>query len=233
MGLRLTWAAFAAVSATLAAGGANAVVLVNQPHSPTTPQATETSIEVDFQSTGGAGDAAFTIDGYRTLDGFVGGASNGEDDFSLTLNGVLLLKGTFNLGGGGQNIVFQAPGDAAFTALTPNAPFGTGGKEGVTTSLNLAAGANALVFSYHAVTGAGFLGFQGFADEAWGIEDLVVDGAGEAAPPLPSPPPPPPIQPGPNGGTPGVPEPQVWTLMILGFGSVGAMVRRRRPIFGA
>ena len=36
---------------------------------------------------------------------------------------------------------------------------------------------------------------------------------------------------GPNGnGVVGVPEPAAWTLMILGFGGVGAMLRRRRNV---
>jgi len=46
------------------------------------------------------------------------------------------------------------------------------------------------------------------------------DGEGLDSPP-PSPPPPPP----PVGG---IPEPGTWALMILGFGAVGAMMRRRR-----
>jgi hypothetical protein len=31
-----------------------------------------------------------------------------------------------------------------------------------------------------------------------------------------------------NGGTPGIPEPATWAMMILGFGGVGALMRRRR-----
>jgi len=36
------------------------------------------------------------------------------------------------------------------------------------------------------------------------------------------------IPPGPGGGDNGVPEPSAWALLILGFGGVGAMLRRRR-----
>ena len=49
---------------------------------------------------------------------------------------------------------------------------------------------------------------------------LLLDNITIAA--LPPPPPPPP--PG------GVPEPATWTMMLLGFGAMGAMVRRRRRI---
>jgi len=35
---------------------------------------------------------------------------------------------------------------------------------------------------------------------------------------------------GPVGATPGVPEPATWGMMILGFGGVGALMRRRRPV---
>lgn len=36
-----------------------------------------------------------------------------------------------------------------------------------------------------------------------------------------------------GGGTGGVPEPASWALMILGFGGVGAVVRRRRAVVAA
>jgi len=44
----------------------------------------------------------------------------------------------------------------------------------------------------------------------------------------PSAPATPPAPPLPGGGVGAVPEPGVWALMILGFGAVGAMLRRRR-----
>lgn len=50
----------------------------------------------------------------------------------------------------------------------------------------------------------------------------VVFGPGGGGPGSPPPPPPP-----------GVPEPQSWALMILGFGAIGALWRRRRTIVAA
>ncbi len=38
--------------------------------------------------------------------------------------------------------------------------------------------------------------------------------------------------PGGGGGQGGVPEPATWAMMIMGFGGVGAMMRRRRTVFG-
>jgi hypothetical protein len=35
-----------------------------------------------------------------------------------------------------------------------------------------------------------------------------------------------------GGGQGGVPEPATWALMIMGFGGVGALMRRRRSVFG-
>jgi hypothetical protein len=35
-----------------------------------------------------------------------------------------------------------------------------------------------------------------------------------------------------GGGQGGVPEPATWAMMIIGFGGVGAMIRRRRTVFG-
>lgn len=216
----------------LAAGAAQATVLVNLPHDPTTKQATETSIEVDFNSTGGAGDIAFTLDGYGSLDGNVSSGLNGEDDFTLTLNGVVVIKGAFNMGGGGADQVFTAPDGATFVSHTPPPPaFGTGGKVDVAAALNLASGANVLVFAYNSHQGAGFIGPQGIGDEGWGLQDLIVNGAGEAAPPLPGEQPPPPILPGPDGG--GVPEPAAWALMLLGFGGIGGALRSRRRAVAA
>jgi hypothetical protein len=51
---------------------------------------------------------------------------------------------------------------------------------------------------------------------------IVIGGGGGG--PNPPPPPPPP---------PGVPEPQNWALMILGFGTIGTVWRRRRTIIAA
>jgi hypothetical protein len=49
---------------------------------------------------------------------------------------------------------------------------------------------------------------QGFTDEAWGVDNLLITDN--------------------LGSVPGVPEPSAWALFILGFGVVGAGLRARR-----
>jgi hypothetical protein len=53
---------------------------------------------------------------------------------------------------------------------------------------------------------------QGFSDESWGVDNLLITDNSR-------------IDPGP-----GVPEPSSWALMILGFGTAGAMLRRRERV---
>lgn len=74
-----------------------------------------------------------------------------------------------------------------------------GGIADVSIPLRLAAGPNTLRFRY-----AG--NAQGRGDEAWGIDRLTVSGGGAGA----------------------VPEPASWTMLITGFGLVGAALRSRR-----
>lgn len=54
---------------------------------------------------------------------------------------------------------------------------------------------------------------QHFTDEAWGVDNLLITDNSVV------------VDPGP-----GVPEPSAWALMILGFGTAGAMLRRRERV---
>jgi hypothetical protein len=189
-------AAALACGAVLGAAQANAAVLFDFPHvSPVEPSPGFLDT-VEFQSAGGAGEADFTIDGFRTLDG----ANNCcTDTFTLSLNGVAILSGAWDLGGGGDNVVFFAPVGATFAPSTPG--FGKGGQVIVTTPLTLAAGANSLRFAFDGAD-------QGLDDESWAVQDVLVTGPAVTA------------------GA--VPEPTSWALMLAGFLGLGGALRSRR-----
>jgi hypothetical protein len=172
---------------------------------PTGEMATNTSTSATFNAGAGAGLASFTIDGFASLDG----QNFYEDDFTLSLNGAAILSGTFNLGGGGGNVVFFAPVDSSVANISGNGADVTfaGGQVLVSTPLTLLAGANTLTFAYTSLDGPDHAGFQGTGDEGWGLENVQVTGLAA-----------------------GVPEPATWGLMLVGFGGMGALLRRQRRL---
>ena len=202
MRLRMTLAATVAAIATLAAAGAQAGTLYSFA-GPTGELPTDVSITKSFSGAAGAAQVAFTLDGYASLDG----QNFYEDDFTLSLNSSPILSGTFNLGGGGANVVFFAPVGASVNNISGNGMAVTfaGGKVLISTPLNLLAGLNSLTFNYTALPRYAHAGFQGTGDEGWGLRDIVVTQA--------------------SGG---VPEPASWALMLTGFGALGAVLRRNR-----
>jgi hypothetical protein len=192
-----------AVAALSGAAAAQAGTLYSLPGA-TGEMATNASTSATFNAGGGAGLASFTIDGFASLDG----QNFYEDDFTLSLNGDAILSGTFNLGGGGNDVVFFAPGGATIDNISGNGTAVTwaGGQVLVTTPLALLDGSNTLTFAY-ASLGPDHAGFQGTGDEGWGIENIQVSGLAA-----------------------GVPEPAAWGLMLVGFGGLGAMMRRQRRL---
>ena len=202
MRLRMTLAAAVAAIATVAAAGAQAGTLYSFA-GPTGELPTDVSITKSFSGAAGAAQVAFTLDGYASLDG----QNFYEDDFTLSLNSTPILSGTFNLGGGGANVVFFAPVGASVNNISGNGMAVTfaGGKVLISTPLNLLAGLNSLTFNYTALPRYAHAGFQGTGDEGWGLRDIVVTQA--------------------SGG---VPEPASWALMLTGFGALGAVLRRNR-----
>jgi hypothetical protein len=202
----LAGVAFAAVSLTAVAAQAGVVLLNSSPGE----LSTEAAPVVDtFHATGGAGTVSLIVDGYGSLDG----QNFYEDDFTLSLNGVTTLTGTFNLGGGGASIVYSAP--AGTTANNLSDPLGlgqvtfAGGQEALVAPVTLNAGTNVLSFVYSSLAAPNHAGFQGVGDEGWGVHDVQVSGA--------------------------IPEPSTWAMMLVGFGGLGAVLRsaRRRNLQAA
>jgi hypothetical protein len=175
---------------------------------PSAPQATDTSISLSFNSSAPTTALSFTLDGYASLDG----QNFYEDDFTLKLNGTQIFSGTFNLGGGSdtsQTITFTSvPGVTLGNPTNNGLGVGfAGGKETFDfSSLALNGGLNTLEFHYSSLPGPSHAGFQGLADEGWGVEQVNVSA---------------------------VPEPSTWAMMILGFAGVGFMAYRRRNTQGA
>jgi hypothetical protein len=170
--------------------------------------ATDSSADVSFTSpTAGLSNLSFVLEGLRSLDG----QNMFEDDFTLSLNGSAILSGTFNLGGGGNDVVFFAPSGASINNVSGNGTAVTwsGGQVNIATPLTLAAGVNTLTFGYTSLGGLD-AGFQGTGDESWSTRDILISapGLGDLA------------------GD--IPEPLSWALMVMGFAGMGAALRRQR-----
>jgi len=208
MTLRMKLAASVVAIATLTAAGAQASTLFSAP-GVDTQQVTNTDYSVAFNAIAGAANLSFVLDGYASLDG----QNWYEDDFTLSLNNVAILSGTFNLGGGGNDVVFFQPTGSTIDNVSGNGTDVTwaGGHVNITSPLNLIAGLNTLTFGYTALN-QDHAGWQDWGDEHWGVSDITVTRAD--------------IQPDIGGGA--VPEPATWGLMLVGFASLGSMLRRAR-----
>ena len=141
----------------------------------------------------------FNLDGFTSLDG----VNSYEDDFDLSLNGNSLLSLSYDLGGGGLNVIFSNPNGATVTGGT--AGWFSGGQLQIALPVALLSGANNFVFSYTS-PGPANGGGQGTGDEAWGVSGVVLTADQISA----------------------VPEASTWTMMIAGFGVAGMGLRARR-----
>jgi hypothetical protein len=209
MQLRLKLAAATAAIMTLTAAGAQAATLYQGPSS-MPERAVDNGFDVTFNAPAGAAQLSFVLDGYASLDG----QNWYEDDFSLSLNGAQIILATFNLGGGGPDVIYSAPVGAAFDNTSGNGTAVTwaGGHVTIASPLTLAAGANTLTFNYHALT-SDHAGWQDMGDEGWGAHDILVTNRA--------------VSQDIRGG---VPEPSMWLLSIVGFGLMGSMLRRQRAM---
>lgn len=158
--------------------------------------ATPNSLSASFESGAGAGGVSLQLQGYATLDG----DNFWIDVFTLTLDGQLLLRGTWDLGGGGVDRVLANPADAVWSKSSAQQTLD------VELNLTLAAGPHQLVLAYDSPAefeGSSRAGFQGLGDEGWGLNRLTVTGVSP------------------------VPEPAMSALWLAGLAGLG-MLRRRR-----
>jgi len=87
-----------------------------------------------------------------------------------------ILKGTWDLGGGGTSQVFFAPTGATISAASNG--FGKGGVLQIIAPISLAQGENAIRLAFSSAVP------QGLDDEGWDLRDLTVTGS--AATPEPA-----------------------------------------------
>jgi hypothetical protein len=185
--MQKNWFKLAVVAAVLAfTGAAQAAVIHNDGFTDGT--ATNNGV-VDYRSAGSfsvdltvdhAQSSAITFDffGSRSVDG-----DNGwQDNYFFALNGTTLFEGTFDLGGGGNNVVFTNSG-LAYTPLS----FGSwgGGTVSVSGNVSLLAGLNTFTFGFTS-PGPNNGGGQNLGDEGWGVNAFNVETETTAAVPLPA-----------------------------------------------
>lgn len=160
-------------------------------------KATSQNITWDFISGGGSSALAFELAGYASLDGY---KNHDTDIFHLSLNGIEIFTGSFNLGGGGVNKILFNPNGATANTTTFQATDNVhnsrqvtwaGGVSQISLPVWLADGVNQIIFSYSGNA-------QGISDEAWGINQASLTT---------------------------VPEPAAYTLLLAGLFGL-AMARR-------
>jgi hypothetical protein len=155
----------AAAKLALPTIGAKAVTFVTPSVLPT-----DTSFSVNVNAvSGGQANITFDLLGWASLNG----VNYYEDDFTLALNGSEIFRGSFSLGGGGENSVLTNTFGLNVAGLQPNVVTFAGGDLLISGLLSLPPGNNIFTFSYLALT-SGHAGFQGTGDEAWGVRNLNI-----------------------------------------------------------
>ena len=155
---------------------------------------TDTALSFTFTGAGGPGTLSFHLDGFTSLDG----NNSYEDDFTLTINSVVVFKSTWDLGGGGGTAIYVDTNGASYVGGT--AGWFAGGAYDITVPFAVAAGLNTVQFNYDSLPSPD-AGFQGIGDEGWGVGEYSV--------------------------TTPVPEPANGALLLAGLGALGLVLRRR------
>lgn len=161
-------ASLLALAALTVATSGSAATLFTQ-GTATGPLESPGSVSFLFEAGAGAGLTSFTLNGFASLDG----VNPWGDTFTLSLNGVDILSGSYNLGGGGDDVTFYAPAGSSISVSTPG--LWQGGTGLFQVPLALVAGTNTLTLGYGG-------GAQGLGDEGWGVSDLLVSGSSGAVP---------------------------------------------------
>jgi hypothetical protein len=188
-----------ALAASMALLGANAASASIAAGGPTGVFTNPGSTFVTFNSVATQANLTFDLLGFGSLDGFNAYA----DLFTLTVNGIQTMLGTFNMGGGGFSM---ASGPLGMTwATTTNGCASQpctdvtwqGGSTHISLPVSLLNGSNTITFAYQSAFGPS----QGLADEGWGLGGYTINA---------------------------VPEPETYAMILAGLGMVGFMSRRRR-----
>lgn len=152
------------------AGGTGGLVELYSQPAPTGMLESPGSVAFDFTAPrAGQGFLTFDLNGFRSLDG----NNAWSDRFTLSHNGVDILSGTYDLGGGGGHLTFFSPAGSVIDAQS----FGlwNGGLAQFSVPLWLTEGLNSLLLRYEG-------GAQGLGDEGWGVSNLRVTGPTGAVP---------------------------------------------------
>jgi hypothetical protein len=187
------------LAATLCAAGAHAATLYTLP-APTGAMSSPGSVPASFSAGAGAGNVSFELQGYNTLDG----DNFYIDIFHLSVNGVEVFSGTWNLGGGGANRILVDANGAAVTYSPATKTVD------VSVAVDFVAGSNSVTFAYDSPSsfeGTSRAGPQGLGDEGWGLNSATITG---------------------NAPVTVIPEPETYLLMLGGLATVGLLARRRR-----